>query len=194
MEKISAYIIAYNEEEKIAAAIASVSWADEIIVADSHSKDRTAQIAAQLGARVVQIDVEGFGALRNSALAACSHPWVFSLDADERCTPETAKELRQVVSRNDHDLYFVPRRNFFLGREIRHSGWYPNYRQPQLFRKGRMTYEPSQVHEGFIGAAPYEWDTALPAGAIGNVQFFARATDDAGHSTDSAAVSVRAVP
>ena len=153
MEKISAYIIAYNEEEKIAAAIASVSWADEIIVADSHSKDRTAQIAAQLGARVVQIDFEGFGALRNSALAACTHPWIFSLDADERCTRETAEELRQVVSRNDHDLYFVPRRNFFLGREIRHSGWYPNYRQPQLFRKGLMTYELSQVHEGFISTS-----------------------------------------
>lgn len=150
MEKISAYIIAYNEEEKVAAAIASVRWADEIIVADSHSQDRTAQIAAELGARVVQIEFKGFGALRNEAVAACSHAWIFSLDADERCTPETAEEVRRAVAGNAHDLYFVPRRNFFLGREIRHSGWYPNYRQPQLFRRASMSYEPSQVHEGFI--------------------------------------------
>ena len=151
MEKISAYIIAYNEEHKIAAAIASVRWADEIIVADSHSKDRTAAIATELGAKVVQVDFKGFGALRNSALEACTGPWVFSLDADERCTPEAARELRQAVTDDRHDLFFVPRRNFFLGREIRHSGWYPNYRQPQLFRKGLMSYELSQVHEGFVG-------------------------------------------
>jgi len=154
MEKISAYIIAYNEEEKIAAAIESVRWADEIVLADSHSADRTAQIAGQLGARVVQIEFRGFGALRNEAVAACSHPWIFSLDADERCTPEAADEMRQAVARNEHDLFFMPRRNFFLGREIRHSGWTPNYRQPQLFRKALMRYEPSQVHEGYESLSP----------------------------------------
>src|SRR5487761_1961864 len=127
MEKVSAYIIAYNEEQKIAPAIESVRWADEIVVADSHSTDRTAQIAADLGARVVQIEFKGFGALRNDAVAACQHPWIFSLDADERCTRDTADEIRRAVAGNAHDLHFVPRRNFFLGREIRHSGWYPNY-------------------------------------------------------------------
>jgi glycosyltransferase involved in cell wall biosynthesis len=149
MSKISAYIIAFNEEAKVADAIHSVRWADEIIVADSFSTDNTAQIAQSLGARVVQIKFEGFGALRNTAVEACTHEWVFSLDSDERCTPEAAQAIRQLVEQAQHGAYFVPRRNFFLGREIKHSGWYPNYRQPQLFRKSAMRYEASPVHEGY---------------------------------------------
>lgn len=149
VSKISAYVIAFNEEAKIADAVRSVSWADEVIVADSFSTDNTAKIAESLGARVVQIKFEGFGALRNTALDACTHDWVFSLDSDERCTPEAAAEIRAVVNGAQHGAYFMPRRNFFLGREIKHSGWYPNYRQPQLFRKSAMRYEASPVHEGY---------------------------------------------
>lgn len=148
--KISVYIIAFNEAEKVADAVRSVAWADEIVLADSHSTDDTAAIAESLGARVVQIDFKGFGALRNEAVQACRHDWVFSLDADERCTPEAAKEMRERAEQGAHDAYFMPRRNFFLGREIRHSGWYPNYRQPQLFRKSAMRYEMSPVHEGYV--------------------------------------------
>jgi glycosyltransferase involved in cell wall biosynthesis len=147
--KISVYIIAFNESEKVADAIRSVAWADEVVVADSHSTDNTVAIAESLGARVVQIDFKGFGALRNDAVAACSHEWVFSLDADERCTPEAADEVRSLAELAAHGAYFVPRRNYFLGREVKHSGWYPNYRQPQLFRKSSMRYEMSPVHEGF---------------------------------------------
>jgi glycosyltransferase involved in cell wall biosynthesis len=149
MPRISAYIIAYNEAAKVADAIRSVQWADEVVVADSNSTDGTIQIAEGLGARVVQIPFEGFGKLRNDAIAACKHEWIFSLDSDERCTPEVGQEVRQLADRGEHGAYFVPRRNFFLGREIRHSGWYPNYRQPQLFRKDAMRYELSPVHEGF---------------------------------------------
>ena len=91
MQKISAYILAYNEAEKIADAVASVLWADEIVVADSGSTDRTAEIAQGLGARVVQIPFDGFGDLRNRAIAECRHEWIFSLDSDERCTPRGAR-------------------------------------------------------------------------------------------------------
>ncbi len=151
MNKVSVYIIAYNEEDKIADAVNSVLWADEIIVADSYSRDRTAAIAESMGARVVQIDFKGFGDLRNSALKACSHRWIFSLDSDERCTPGVRDEILEIVnSDSNHDVYFVPRKNFFMGRWIKHSGFYPNYRQPQLFRKDKMVYKPDQVHEGFI--------------------------------------------
>ena len=87
MQKISAYILAFNVEEKIAAAVSSVLWADEIVVVDSASSDRTAEIARSLGARVIQIPFHGFGELRNRALAECRHEWIFSLDSDERCTP-----------------------------------------------------------------------------------------------------------
>jgi glycosyltransferase involved in cell wall biosynthesis len=150
MKKITAYVIAFNEEAKIEAAVASVLWADEVVVADSASTDRTAALAAALGARVVQIPFEGFGALRNRALEACTHEWIFSLDADERCTPEVRDEILALLAGEpQHDAYLVPRRNFFMGRWIKGSGWYPNYRQPQLFRKGAMRYTLEPVHEGF---------------------------------------------
>ena len=151
LSKISVYIIAYNEEEKIESAINSVLWADEIIVADSYSQDKTAEIATAMGARVVQIDFCGFGDLRNQAITHCIHPWIFSLDSDERCTPEVRDEILEITrASTEHDIYFVPRKNFFMGKWIRHSGFYPNYRQPQLFRNGAMTYKPDLVHEGFV--------------------------------------------
>jgi len=149
-EPVSAYIIAYNEAEKIEAAINSVLWADEIVLADSHSTDGTAELAASMGARVVQIDFAGFGDLRNRAMEACSHPWIFSLDADERCTPEVRDEILLLLDAGaTKDAYYVPRRNFFMGRWIKHSGFYPDYRQPQLFRKGVLHFQNDPVHEAF---------------------------------------------
>jgi len=151
MAEISVYIIAYNEADKITAAVNSVLWADEVIVIDSHSTDDTADIAESLGATVVQIDFDGFGKLRNDAIAACSHAWIFSLDSDERCTPAAAEEIRSIMANPDAaDAYYVPRKNWFMGRWIRHCGWYPDYRQPQLFRKGALTFDKhDEVHEAF---------------------------------------------
>ncbi|MDP3865228.1 MAG: glycosyltransferase family 2 protein [Rhodoferax sp.] len=163
MSKISVYIIAYNEAEKVSATIESVPWADEIVLVDSWSTDGTPEIAAKLGARVVQVDFKGFGDLRNQAIAACSHEWIFSLDADERCTPEVENEIRAITQDPAAvDAYWVPRRNFFMGRWIKHSGWYPNYRQPQLFRKGRMQYDLKPVHEGYV------LDSTHPIGHLKN--------------------------
>ena len=151
MSQVSVYIIAFNEAEKVRATIQSAQWADEIVLVDSWSTDGTAAIAESLGARVVQVTFTGFGALRNAALEACSHEWIFSLDADERCTPEVAQEVRAIMADPDSlDVYWTPRRNFFMGKWIRHSGWYPNYRQPQLFRKGSMRYDLKPVHEGYV--------------------------------------------
>jgi len=151
MSSISVYIIAYNESEKISAAINSVLWADEIVVVDSHSQDNTASIASELGARVVQVQFRGFGDLRNRAMAACSHEWIFSLDSDERCTPEARDEiLKTIEDPQAVDAYYIPRRNFFMGRWIKHSGFYPDYRQPQLFRKGALRFKDDPVHEEYI--------------------------------------------
>lgn len=151
MAKVSAYIIAYNEQEKIAAAVNSVLWADEVVVIDSHSKDDTAVIAEKMGARVVQVEFKGFGDLRNQAMAACQHEWIFSLDSDERCTPEARDAILAIVhdAQPKADAYMVPRRNYMMGRWIKHSGWYPNYRQPQLFRQGAVSYDNSAVHEKY---------------------------------------------
>jgi glycosyltransferase involved in cell wall biosynthesis len=149
---VSVYIIAFNEIDKIEAAIASVQWADDILVIDSHSTDGTTELAQKLGARVEHVEFQGYGRLRNAAIEHCSHEWIFSLDADERCTSEVANEIMELLASGSpaHDYYFVPRRNFFLGRWIRHSGWYPNFRQPQLFKKGMMIYDDLPVHEGYL--------------------------------------------
>ena len=150
MTKVSAYIIAFNEADKIADAVKSVSWADEVLVLDSHSTDGTASIAAEHGAEVRQLVFNGFGKLRNDAIATCKHAWVFSLDADERCTSEAQAEIRTVLQDPQADAYYVPRRNWFMGRWIKHCGWYPDYRQPQLFRKGALVFDDSEeVHEAF---------------------------------------------
>ena len=158
MSKVSCYIIAFNEANKIRPAIESViHWADEVILCDSHSTDDTAAIAESLGARVIQIDFEGFGKLRNEALKACSNDWIFSLDSDERCTPEARDEILSIVRANDPEgpvAYFMPRQNYLLGRWVRHSGWNPDYRQPQLFRKGALSYTLDEVHEGYVCEGP----------------------------------------
>src|SRR5664279_2372100 len=128
MQKISAYILTYNEAAKIEAAVASVLWADEVVVVDSFSTDRTAEIATSLGARVVEVPFEGFGALRNRALEACKYDWIFSLDSDERCTEQVRDEILELLTKGPAlDVY----------------------RQPQLFRKGSMRYTLEPVHEGF---------------------------------------------
>jgi glycosyltransferase involved in cell wall biosynthesis len=148
--KVSVYIIAFNEAEKICECISSVLWADEIIVADSFSTDGTSEIAIELGAKVVQIPFNGYGDLRNQAIKHCSFDWILSLDSDERCTIEAYEEIMQVIKNTHHDIYKIPRKNFFMGKWIKYSGWYPNYRQPQLFKNGKMIYSMDSVHESFI--------------------------------------------
>jgi glycosyltransferase involved in cell wall biosynthesis len=150
MPKLSVYIIAFNEEQKITKALESVTWADEIVVADSFSTDNTARIAEEYGAKVIQVPFEGFGHLRNTAIAACSHEWIFSLDSDERCTKAAQKEILSIINSDpDIDAYYVPRRNYFMGRWIRHSGFYPDFRQPQLFKKGALKFKNDAVHERY---------------------------------------------
>ncbi len=150
MPKISAYILSYNEAEKIEAAVSSVLWADEVVVVDSFSTDGTAERATALGARVVNVPFNGFGDLRNHAIAACQYDWIFSLDSDERCTEAVRDEILALIAGSPaHEVYLVPRRSYMMGRWINGSGWYPNFRQPQLFRKGSMRYTLEPVHEGY---------------------------------------------
>ena len=163
MHKVSAYILAYNEAAKVEAAVKSVLWADEVVVVDSHSTDNTVALAEALGARVVQVEFTGFGELRNRAIEACRQEWLFSLDSDEQCTAAVRDEILELLaSEPAHDAYLVPRRSYMMGRWITGSGWYPNYRQPQLFRKGAMRYKPDAVHEG------YELLNAKPLGTLRN--------------------------
>ncbi|HLB57557.1 MAG TPA: glycosyltransferase family 2 protein, partial [Gammaproteobacteria bacterium] len=98
MRGLSVVIIAYNQVDKIEPAIKSVRWADEIVVVDSHSTDGTTELALRLGARVVQVPFQGFGDLRNQAIAACRYEWIFSVDSDERCTPEVRDEILAIMN------------------------------------------------------------------------------------------------
>lgn len=148
---VSVFILSRNEEQKIGPALESVQWAAEIVVIDSFSTDSTVEIATRNGARVVQVAFERFGLLREAGIEHTTQPWILSLDSDERCTPAARDEiLRIVADPASADAYRVPRQNILLGRRIRHGGWYPDYRQPQLFRRGRMSYAAEDdVHEGW---------------------------------------------
>ncbi len=154
--KISAYIIAFNEAEKIRDCINSVLWADEIIMADSHSTDGTTEIAEELGVKVIHIPFNGYGELRNKAIEHCTGDWIFSLDSDERCTHEVRDEILKLIENAPLDIYLVPRKNFFMGKWIKFSGWRPNFRQPQLFKNKKMSYSMEPVHEGFISKSNYD--------------------------------------
>jgi len=145
--KISAVMITLNEEKNIARAIRSVAWADEIVVVDSGSTDGTRQIAAELGARVIEQEWLGFGAQKQFAVDAAANDVIFSLDADEEVSAELASEIRRVIDGEEvRDGYRIPRLAVYLGRKIRHGGWYPDW-QIRLFdrRKGRWTDDV--IHE-----------------------------------------------
>ena len=148
-EPVSLYIIAYNEAQNLREVLPTVLWADEVVVADSFSTDDTAAVCAQFKVRHVNIKFEGFGKLRNQALALLKHDWVVSIDSDERSTAEFAAEVRRTLATPQHAAYFVPRLNTFLGWPVRHGGLYPDYRQPQVFDRRKFRYEEDLVHETF---------------------------------------------
>lgn len=146
---ITAYTLTFNEAAQLPEVLETLSWVDEIIIVDSFSTDDTVEIARQYGARVLSQNFCGFGNLRNLALDAARNDWIFSLDADERCTPELAAEIRNEALAPRFDAYHVPRKSHFMGRWMQHSGWYPDYRQPQFFNRKCMQYRNDLVHEGF---------------------------------------------
>ena len=146
---LTVYTLTLNEAKQIRAVLESVKWADEIILVDSFSTDGTVEIAREYNARILSEKFCGFGRLRNKALDAASHDWMLSIDADERCTPELAEEVRRELTAPRFDAYHVPRKSHFMGRWMRHSGWYPDYRQPQLFNRTKMRYREDLVHESY---------------------------------------------
>lgn len=147
MTKLSVVLITKNEETNLPRALGSVTWADEIIVLDSHSTDRTAEIARQYGAKVCEIDWPGFGLAKQKAVELATGEWILSLDADEVVTPELANDIKDILSNNSSvNGYYLPRRTNFLGRWIYHSGWYPDY-VLRLFRKSRGKFDDAVVHE-----------------------------------------------
>jgi glycosyltransferase involved in cell wall biosynthesis len=134
-QTLSVAIITKNEEQNLARTLASVQFAGQIVVLDSGSTDRTVEIAHAANAAVYQEPWAGFAAAKNSAIAKCTGAWVLSLDADEELTPELQTEIQSLLSSNPPvDAYFIRRRNLFLGRWIRHGGFYPDPKL-RLFRR-----------------------------------------------------------
>jgi len=147
--KLSVIIITKSEAENIRACLESVKWADEIIVVDSGSSDATVEICRELGAKVHVHDWPGFGMQKNRALSYATNEWVFSLDADERVTPELQAQLIKAMEDGRNDGFYVPRLSQFCGKYIRHSGWYPDY-VLRLFRRTRGRFSDDMVHERVI--------------------------------------------
>lgn len=147
MPTISAVILTKNEARNIADCLASVRWADEVLVLDSFSTDDTVAIAQAQGARLAQRAFQDWADQRNAALNLAVGEWVFFVDADERATPELAAEIRGVSAQDSPVGWWVPRRNYIFGQWIRHAGWSPDY-QLRLLRRGRARYDPTRpVHE-----------------------------------------------
>lgn len=146
-QTISATVIALNEERDLPRCLASLAFADEIVVVDSGSVDRTVEIAKQAGAKVIVEPWHGYGAQKNFAMSRCQSKWVLNIDADEVVTPELRDEiLAEINSSNPAAGYAVARKTFYMGRWIRHGGWYPNY-VTRLARKDLSTWTEPNVHE-----------------------------------------------
>lgn len=147
-KRLSVVLITRNEAELLPDCLASVSWADEIVVLDAGSVDETRHIAAQAGARVFQsTDWPGFGIQRQRAQAYASGDYILMLDADERVTPPLRQAIQDVLQHPDPNaVYSCARRNLFLGRFMRHSGWYPD-RVVRLYARERYRYNALPVHE-----------------------------------------------
>jgi glycosyltransferase involved in cell wall biosynthesis len=134
---ISVAVVAMDEEANIGRTLASVRWADEIVLVDSGSKDRTCEIAREHGARVLVEPWRGYVAQKQYAIDLCTKDWVLLLDADEEISPGLAEEIRTAIGDPDAvNGYWLPRKNLFLGRWMRHGGFYPDPKL-RLFRRGQ---------------------------------------------------------
>lgn len=153
-KRLSVAIITLNEEGNLPDCLASVAFADEIIVVDGGSTDRTREVASEAGARVIEsADWQGFGVQKNRALDACSAEWVLSIDADERVPAKLRDEILLAISHAAFDVYEMPRRSYYCGRFMRHSGWWPDHVR-RLFRRGAARFSTAPVHESLQTEQP----------------------------------------
>jgi glycosyltransferase involved in cell wall biosynthesis len=150
--KISAVIITYNEEDRLPDSLASLQGvADEVVVVDSYSSDRTVEIARASGARVMKNRFEDYGQQKNFALAQAGCDWVLNLDADERVSPELKRAITELKAGGppaNAAAFAIKRKTFYLGRWIRHSGWYPD-RKVRLFCKSAAAWQ-GRIHERLV--------------------------------------------
>ena len=146
-------MITKNEEANIGPCLDSLAFCDERIVVDAGSIDGTVALARHKGARVETHDWQGFGVQKNFALSLAQGEWVLSVDADERVSPALAGEIERVIAEGRADGYDILRLSSFVGREMRHSGWFPDY-VLRLFRRGKARFSDDLVHERVVCDGP----------------------------------------
>jgi glycosyltransferase involved in cell wall biosynthesis len=148
--KLTVTVITHNEAEHIAAALQSVSWADEVIVVDSHSTDATVDLARPYASRIEVRDWAGYGAQKNYAASLASNDWILSLDADERVTPALAAEIRELMACGPWARgYRISRVTWYLGQWIRGTDWFPDF-QLRLYDRRAGRWSERSVHESFL--------------------------------------------
>ncbi len=146
--RLSAIVITFNEESNIEECLRSISWADEIVVVDAMSQDRTCEIAKRFTSRVIEKKWEGYYQAWSYAIGAAKGEWVLAIAADERVTEDLKAEIQETLKNPVFDGYLIPRKSFFLGKWIKHCGWYPD-RTLRLFRREKSYVTNKLVHEGF---------------------------------------------
>lgn len=145
--KISAVIIAKNEQKMIEWCLKSLSWVDEVVVVDTGSIDKTAEISKKYKARVVKyLSGKNFSDWRNKGLKEAKGKWILYVDADERISDKLRNEIRRIVQKDDCQAYAIPRINYVLGKKLMHGGFYPDY-QKRLFHKSALQKWTGDVHE-----------------------------------------------
>jgi glycosyltransferase involved in cell wall biosynthesis len=153
VSRLSAIVTTYNEADMIGETLTRLAFADEIIVVDSFSTDGTPDIARRSGARVLQHEYESPAAQKNWAIPQAARDWVLIVDSDEWVTPELAAEIERTIASPSADGYEIRRRSFFLGHEIKRSGWQRDW-VLRLVRRDRARYEDRQVHELMVCDGP----------------------------------------
>ena len=150
MIPVSVVIVTKNEEKNIREAIESIKKASEIVIVDAFSTDKTLDICRQYTDKIYQSQWVGYAKQKQKAVELTECPWVFILDSDERFTDSLSREIEEVVKKNNiYSGYYVPRKNFFLGKWIRHGGWWPDYTL-RLFLKDKAKIEDRKVHEKVV--------------------------------------------
>lgn len=154
-DTLSVAVITLNEADRITALLESVAFADEIVIVDSGSEDATTELAVAHGARVIEKSWAGFTEQKNFALEQCTSDWILSLDGDEALSPALAAEIQEILSLKNQPFqaYDLPRLSRYLGRWIRHGGWYPD-RKLRLIKRGKGSWQGDQVHEKLAAPGP----------------------------------------
>jgi glycosyltransferase involved in cell wall biosynthesis len=150
---LSVIIVVKNEFDQIRECLESIQWADEIVVLDSGSMDRTVAICREFTDKVFETDWPGMGPQKTRALEKATGDWVFSIDADERVSPELRQEIEQAMTSDQYQAYKIPRSSYYCGQRIRHSGWWPDY-TPRLFQRGAAQFGNDIAHDGLEAQVP----------------------------------------